>query len=68
MTNAERGCIIKVEIKECKMTRREMIKKLEEIKDEIAINRESELTEFAREDAYGTIIETIITIRINYGE
>lgn len=50
------------------MTRREMIKKLTEIKDEIAINRESELTEFAREDAYGTIIETIKTIRINYGE
>lgn len=50
------------------MTRREMIKKLTEIKDEIAINRESELTEFAREDAYRTLIETIITIRINYGE
>lgn len=30
------------------MTRKEMIKKLIEIKDEIAINRESELTEFAR--------------------
>ena len=54
--------------KECKMTRQEMIKKLKEIKDEIAINRESELTEFARADAYRTLIETIITIRINYGE
>lgn len=50
------------------MTRQEMIKKLKEIKDEIAINRESELTEFARKDAYDTIIETIKTIRINYGE
>lgn len=30
------------------MTRQEIIKKLKEIKDEIAINRESELTEFAR--------------------
>ena len=45
-----------------------MIKKLIEIKEEIAINRESELTEFAREDAYATLVETIITIRINYGE
>lgn len=58
----------KAQAEECKMTRREMIKKLTEIKDEIAINRESELTEFAREDAYRTLIETIKTIRINYGE
>ena len=34
------------------MTRQEMIKKLEEIKEEIALDSDGELTDYAQEKAY----------------
>lgn len=66
MTNTGRGRIIKVEIKEratarkeCKMTRQEMIKKLEEIKEKIDWDSDDELTDYARERAYVCIQQAI---------
>ena len=41
------------------MTRQEMIKKLEEIKDEIAWDSDGELTDYAREKAYVCIQQAI---------
>ena len=74
LTNTERGCIIKVEIneraaarKECKMTRQEMIKKLEEIKEEVDWDNDGELTDYAREKAYIAIDSAIEHLQENYG-
>lgn len=41
------------------MTRQEMIKKLEEIKDEVAWDSDGELTDYARVRAYVCIQQTI---------
>ena len=49
------------------MTRQEMIKKLEEIKDEIAWDRGGELTDYARERAYVCIQQAIEHLQENYG-
>ena len=74
LTNAGIGSIIKVEIKEratarkeCKMTRQEMIKKLEEIKEEVDWDNDGELTDYAREKAYICIDQAIEHLQENYG-
>ena len=73
MTNTGRGCIIREEIKErrkpkgCKMTRQEMIKKLEEIKEEVAWDSDGELTDYARDKAYIAIDSAIDVLQENYG-
>ena len=41
------------------MTRQEMIKKLEEIKEEIAWDNDGELTDYAQENAYICIAQAI---------
>ena len=41
------------------MTRQEMIKKLEEIKEEVAWDSDGELTDYAREKAYVCIQQAI---------
>ena len=74
LTNTGRGYIIKVEIneratarKECKMTRQEMIKKLEEIKEEVDWDNDGELTDYARDKAYIAIDGAIEVLQENYG-
>ena len=47
------------------MTRREMIKKLEEIKEEVDWDNDSELTDYAREKAYICIDQAIEYISEN---
>lgn len=49
------------------MTRQEMIKKLEEIKEAIAWDSNSELTDYAREKAYIAIDGAIEFLQENYG-
>lgn len=49
------------------MTRQEMIKKLEEIKDEIAWDSDGELTDYARDKAYIAIEGAIEVLQENYG-
>ena len=47
------------------MTRQEMIKKLEEIKEEIAWDSDGELTDYAQENAYICIAQAIEYISEN---
>lgn len=49
------------------MTRQEMIKKLEEIKEEVAWDSDGELTDYARENAYIAIGSAIEVLQENYG-
>ena len=49
------------------MTRQEMIKKLEEIKEEIAWDINCELTDYAQEKAYIAIDSAIEVLQENYG-
>lgn len=49
------------------MTRQEMIKKLEEIKEEIAWDSDGELTDYAQEKAYIAINGAIEYLQENYG-
>lgn len=49
------------------MTRQEMIKKLEEIKEEVAWDSDGELTDYAREKAYIAIDSAIEVLQENYG-
>ena len=49
------------------MTRQEMIKKLEDIKDEIAWDSDGELTDYARDKAYIAIDSAIEYLQENYG-
>ena len=49
------------------MTRQEMIKKLEEIKEEVAWDNDGELTDYAREKAYIAIVGAIDFLQENYG-
>ena len=49
------------------MTRQEMIKKLEEIKEAIARNINCELTDYAQEKAYICIDQAIEHLQENYG-
>ena len=49
------------------MTRQEMIKKLEEIKEEVAWDSDGELTDYAREKAYIAIDSAIEYLQENYG-
>ena len=49
------------------MKRQEMIKKLEEIKEEVAWNSNGELTDDAREKAYIAIDSAIEFLQENYG-
>lgn len=48
------------------MTRQEMIKKLEEIKEELAWNSDGELTDYARERAWVDISGAIEHLQENY--
>lgn len=48
------------------MTKQEMIKKLEEIKVEIAWDSDGELTDYAREKAYVAISSAIEHLQENY--
>lgn len=48
------------------MTRQEMIKKLEEIKEEVAWNSDGEVTDYARENAYICIAQAIEHLQENY--
>lgn len=48
------------------MTRQEMIKKLEEIKEAIAWDINCELTDYAREKAYIDISDAIEQLQDNY--
>lgn len=48
------------------MTRQEMIKKLEEIKEEIAWDSDGELTDYARERAFVAISDAIEYLQENY--
>lgn len=48
------------------MTRKEMIKKLEEIKEAIAWDIDCELTDYAREKAYIDISDAIEQLQDNY--
>lgn len=48
------------------MTRREMIKKLEEIKEAIARDINCELTDYARDEAYIAIDGAIEVLQENY--
>lgn len=50
-----------------KMTRQEMIKKLEEIKEEVAWDSDGELTDYARDKAYIAIVGAIDFLQENYG-
>ena len=47
------------------MTRQEMIKKLEEIKEEIAWDSDGELTDYAQENSYICIAQAIEYINEN---
>lgn len=49
------------------MTRQEMIKKLEEIKEEVARDSDGELTDYAQEKAYICIDQAIEHLQENYG-
>lgn len=49
------------------MTRQEMIKKLEEIKEAIARDIDCELTDYAQEKAYFAIDGAIDFLQENYG-
>lgn len=49
------------------MTRQEMIKKLEEIKEEVAWDSDGELTDCARDKAYIAIASAIEVLQENYG-
>ena len=49
------------------MTRREMINKLEEIKEEVAWDNDGELTDYARDKAYIAIDSAIEYLQENYG-
>lgn len=49
------------------MTRREIIKKLEEIKEEVAWDSDGELTDYARDNAYVAISDAIEHLQENYG-
>lgn len=49
------------------MTRQEMIKKLEEIKEEVAWDSDCELTEYAQKKAYIAIDSAIEHLQENYG-
>lgn len=49
------------------MTRREMIKKLEEIKEAIAWDINCELTDYARDKAHVAISDAIEHLQENYG-
>lgn len=49
------------------MTRQEMIKKLEEIKEEIAWDSDGELTDYSQEKAYIAINGAIEYLQENYG-
>ena len=49
------------------MTRQEMIKKLEEIKEEVAWDSDGELTDYARDKAYIAIDGAIDFLQENYG-
>ena len=49
------------------MTRQEMIKRLEEIKDEIAWDSDGELTDYARDKSYIAIDSAIEVLQENYG-
>lgn len=48
------------------MTRQEMIKKLEEIKEEVAWDSGGEVTDYARENAYICIAQAIEHLQENY--
>lgn len=50
-----------------RMTRQEMIKKLEEIKEEVAWDSNGELTDYARDKAYIAIDGAIEVLQENYG-
>ena len=49
------------------MTRQEMINKLEEIKEEVALDSDGELTDYARDKAYIAIDSAIEVLQENYG-
>ena len=49
------------------MTREEIIKKLEEIKEEVAWDSNGELTDYTRERAYVCIQQAIEHLQENYG-
>lgn len=49
------------------MTRQEMIKKLEEVKEEVAWDSDGELTDYARDKAYVAITSAIEYLQENYG-
>ena len=50
------------------MTIREMIKKLEEIKEEVAWDSNGEFTDYARDKAYIAAIDSVIEVlQENYG-
>ncbi len=49
------------------MTRQEMIKKLEEIKEEVDWDNDGELTDYARERAYVCVQQAIEFLQENYG-
>ena len=49
------------------MTRQEMIKKLEEIKEEVGWDIDGELTDYARYKAYGGISDAIEHVQERYG-
>lgn len=49
------------------MTRQEMIKKLEKIKEEVAWDNDGELTDYARDKAYIAIDGAIEILQENYG-
>lgn len=57
----------KAQAEECKMTRQEMIKKLEEIKEEVAWDSDGELTDYARDKTYIAIDSAIEHLQENYG-
>lgn len=54
--------------KELKMTRQEMINKLEEIIEDVDWDSDGELTDYAREKAYICIQQAIKHLQINYEE
>ena len=49
------------------MTRQKMIKKHEEIKEEVAWDSDGELTDYARERAYVCVQQAIDFLQENYG-